>query len=105
MNTRDYRRFSRVAQAPFRLLAEQLGYIPFGSTRFARLHPAGWHEVFWLHGGCPGEDAFSVYYGIAATALYPGQPPCHYSKRRCCCIKSCATAQALPALAAAIAPK
>ena len=75
MNTRDYRRFSRVAQAPFRLLAEQLGYIPFGSTRFARLHPAGWHEVFWLHGGCPGEDAFSVYYGIAATALYSGQPP------------------------------
>lgn len=75
MNTRDYRRFSRVAQARFRPLAEQLGYIPFGSTRFARLHPAGWHEVFWLHGGCPGEDAFSVYYGIAATALYSGQPP------------------------------
>ncbi|MDO4708724.1 MAG: hypothetical protein Q4B94_02710 [Pseudomonadota bacterium] len=75
MNTRDYRRFSRIAQIHFRPLAGQLGYMPFGSTRFARLHPAGWHEVFWLHGGCPGEDAFSVYYGIAATALYPGQPP------------------------------
>ncbi|PJK08387.1 hypothetical protein CO610_06540 [Lysobacteraceae bacterium NML95-0200] len=75
MNTRDYRRFSRVAQARFRPLAEQLGYTPFGSTRFARLHPAGWHEVFWLHSGCPDEDAFSVYYGIAATALYPSQPP------------------------------
>lgn len=74
-NMRDYRSFSSVAKSRFRPVAEQLGYAPFGSTRFARRHPAGWHEVFWLHSGWSSGDAFAVYYGIAAPELYPGQAP------------------------------
>lgn len=71
---RDYRSFSSIARTRFRPVAEQLGYAPYASTAFARPHPEGWHEVFWLHTGWSGGDFFSVYYGIAATGLYPDRP-------------------------------
>ncbi|RMW97788.1 hypothetical protein EBQ25_09550 [Allofranklinella schreckenbergeri] len=72
---RDYRRFARVAQACLRPVAEQMGYAPANSASFARQHPAGWHEIFWLHTRCSDSEDFSVCYGIAVTDLYFGQPP------------------------------
>lgn len=49
-----------------------MGYSAAGNTLFARPHPAGWQEAFWLHRGWSGGDLFSIYYGIIAPGLYPG---------------------------------
>lgn len=46
-----------------------MGYTAAGNTLFARPHPAGWQEAFWLHSGWSGGDLFSIYYGIIAPGL------------------------------------